>query len=60
MSPGGEFLHISGAPGFEAVSQGIPLDPLALETRGTYVPESHGSITIEETVFSDYHPQGTA
>ena len=50
LSPGGELLHVPGAPGFIAATQGMPLDHLALWARGACDPEFHGTVTIRETV----------
>ena len=40
VSPRAGLLHMSGAPGFAAATQGMPLDHPTLEVRGAGVPGS--------------------
>ena len=61
----GALICVSGAPGFTsgglvfvAVIQGIPLNCLALEARGSSIPRSHGTVTIRDTVLGKLSPLG--
>lgn len=41
-----------------AATQGMPLDHLALEARGAFLPGSHGAVTIRNSVPSRLPPSG--
>lgn len=54
----GAWVFMSGTLLFVAAVQGIPLDHLALEARGACVPDSHGTVSIKETIHGRLPPPG--
>ena len=47
---------MSGVPVSAAAIQGIPLNLLALVASGACIPESHGTVTMRETVLGRLPP----